>query len=361
MTKNQLNRPFLLFIFTIICAFIISQFLKGVTLDKDKGTDEKDNLHATFYQRAPEVINVQISGNLSQMKYFFDGLKQARSSQVRVAHYGDSGLLGDMITSSIREDLQKVFGGSAVGFLSITSRDIIFRATTNQSFSDDWKTVTVLTANPQNLPLGISGFVSIPQGSSWVRYATTGWHSYLKNISTAKLFYSNAKNSSIKYSFNDGSDQYANLKPGNEVKELILNVPGSGSAKSIKITATQPNQAYFYGVSLESGNGVYIDNYPWPGDAGLGFRNIPELSLIQFNKLMNYKLIILTFGAYQAIYSSNDDRWYENQMIKVINDLKSTFPQTSILLIGVGDKSIKKGTKFVTDPRVSELNKLQDD
>jgi lysophospholipase L1-like esterase len=46
-------------------------------------------------------------------------------------------------------------------------------------------------------------------------------------------------------------------------------------------------------------------------------------------------------------------------MIKVINDLKSTFPQTSILLIGVGDKSIKKGTKFVTDPRVSELNKLQ--
>jgi hypothetical protein len=39
-------------------------------------------------------------------------------------------------------------------------------------------------------------------------------------------------------------------------------------------------------------------------------------------------------------------------MIKVINNLKQVFPDAAILLVGVSDKAIKKGTKFVTDPSV---------
>jgi hypothetical protein len=358
MCRNYIKRPILLIIFTLISGLILSQFLNSGTLHKYKENNEDVNLNTSFYQPALTLKSVPISGNLSQMKYFFDALKQAANSQVRVAHYGDSGILGDMITYTIREDLQKLFGGSTVGFLSITSQDIYCRGTTNQSFSDNWKTVNLLTSNPQNLPLGISGYVSIPKGQSWVRYATTDWHSYLKNFTTAKLFYSNAKNSSIKYSFNDLSNQYANLEPGSDIKELVLKAPGS-YASSIKLTATQPDQAYFYGVSLESGNGVYIDNYPWPANTGLGFKSIPQSSLIQFNKLMNYKLIILSFGAFETIYSSDNDKWYEKQMINVINNLKIAFPETGILLIVVGDMGTKKGTKFITNPRIPELNKLQ--
>ena len=311
-----------------------------------------------YNSQQPDFKDVPITGNLDQMKYFFNALKSAKSQKIRVAHYGDSGVEGDAITANIREDLQKEFGGNGVGFLSITSQDITFRATTKQSFSDNWNTISVLTGNPQNIPLGINGFVAIPQAGSWVRYATTNWMPYLSSFGTVRLFYSNAKNSSIKYSFNNDAEQTANLKTGNNVQELYLSAPG-GIAKSVKITATMSDQAYFYGVSLENGNGVYVDNFPWRGNTGLGFTKIPESYMNQFNKLLNYKLIILSFGANEAGFGSQDNTWYANQLIKVINNLKKAFPQTSILVIGVGDKSIKKGTRFVTDPTIPVLIKVQ--
>jgi hypothetical protein len=302
--------------------------------------------------------NTQITGNLDQMKYLFDALKNSRSTHVRIAHYGDSGVEGDAITADIRKIMQGEFGGKGVGYLSITSQDITFRITTKQSFSDNWNTVSVLTANPQNLPLGISGFVSVPQGMSWVKYETTGWDPQIKYFSTVQLFYSNAKNSSVNYSFNNGSEQSASLKTGNDINELTLSAPG-GSASSIRINSTQPDQAYFYGVSLESGNGVYVDNFPWRGNTGLSFLNITQSSFQEFNKLLNYKLIILEFGANEVSFGTQDNTWYANQMVKVINNLKKAFPQTSILLIGMGDKGIKKGTKFITDPSIPVLIKLQ--
>ncbi len=302
--------------------------------------------------------NVQIEGNVDQMKYFFEALKNSKNSHVRIAHYGDSGVEGDAITADIRKTMQREFGGKGVGYLSITSQDITFRITTKHSFSDNWKTVSVLTANPQNLPLGISGFVSVPQGSSWVSYETTAWDSQLKYFSTARLFYSNAKNSSIRYSFNNGPEQSAGLKTGNDIKEITLSAPG-GSASNIKISSTMADQAYFYGVSLEAGNGVYVDNFPWRGNTGLGFLNVSESSFKQFDRLMNYKLFILMFGGNEASFSSQDNTWYANQMVKVINNLKAAFPQSSFLLITVADKSVKKGSKFVTDPNIPLLIKVQ--
>lgn len=324
----------------------------------DKKSENKE-YEKLLYVGQPETKDVPISGNVDQMKYFFDALKKAGSEKIRIAHYGDSGVEGDNITSSIRNEFQKEFGGNGVGYLSITSQDITFRLTTKQTFSDNWKTISVLTGNPDNIPLGISGFVAVPQAGSWVKYQTTSWMPYLKNFGTVRLFYGNAKNSDIKYQFDNGQEETAALKTGGDVKELDLKTP-SGNAQSVKITATAADQAYFYGASLENGNGVYVDNFPWRGNTGLGFNKIEESQFVQFGKLLNYKLIILAFGANETSFGSGDNIWYENQMVKVINNLKKAFPQTSILLLGVGDRAVKRGTRFVTDPNIPLLLKIQE-
>ncbi len=341
-----------------------SSFLGDVSLEliekifkNNKSSFENPSNDFSPYPQ-PDFKDVPITGNLEQMKYFFSALKSSKSEKIRVAHFGDSGIEGDAITANIREVLQKKFGGNGVGYLSITSQDITFRTTTKQSFSDNWKTVSVLTGNPQNLPLGISGFVAIPQSGSWVKYETTDWMPYLSTFGTVRLFYSDAQNSSIKYSFDNSPEKSINLETGKDVQQLYLSAPG-GKAKSIKITATMDKQAYFYGVSLENGNGVYVDNFPWRGNTGLGFEKIPDAYLKQFASLLNYKLIILTFGGNEVTFGSQDNAWYENQMINVINNLKKIFPKTSILMMGCGDKSIKRGTRFVTDPAVPALIKVQ--
>jgi lysophospholipase L1-like esterase len=294
-----------------------------------------------------------ISGNTKQLSYFFDAVKNSKTKTVRVAHYGDSAIEGDLVTSDIREALQNKFGGNGVGWLGIVSQDITFRMTTKHSFSDNWETAALYTSNPKGLPLGISGECAIPKGNSWVQYQTTSAKRYLKDFTIAKLYYSNAKVSQITYTFDGGAKQTANLKTGSSVQELVLKP--TGSAKSIKIEFPLAEQAYVYGVSLENGPGVYVDNLPLRGNTGVDVGSLQQNILKDFGKYLDYKLIILEFGLNIAGSRTTDYSWYEREMVKVINNLKTAFPKTSILMISVHDKSMKKGSNFVTDPTILRL------
>ncbi len=347
-------------------AGVISSGLIDVILEKinssDKGTEKNSDKPAVPPASGILTRDVPITGNTSQMSYFYQALKNAGSRQLRIAHYGDSEIEGDLITSDIRDNFQRKFGGEGVGYLSITSQDITFRTTTKMSFSNNWKTTNVLsgylgTGNPNNLPIGMSGFMATPQGVSWVRYEETGKYPSMTTFKVAKVFYTNAKPSTIKYSFNDGSEQTASLTPGKGVKELKLTY--SSGATTFKLTTTMANQADFYGVSLEDGNGVYVDNFPWRGNTGISFRELNEGALRDFDRLCNYKLIIINFGGNQVSSGDSNFDWFESQMIKIINNLKSTFPQSSFLLISVGDKSKKVGTRLMTDPLVLKLVETQ--
>lgn len=302
--------------------------------------------------------NIPITGNVEIMKHFFDALNQSKNMKVRIADYGDSGHEGDFISGDLRETLQKQFGGNGVGFLSITSQDIAFRLSTFHSFSDNWKTVSVLTGKESKIPYGMNGFVSIPEGSgAWVQYTAGNQFPLSSSFRFVKLYYSNATQSQIKYSFDGGTEKAANLSIGEGLQELILDP--KKSAESIKITATNPNQAHFYGVSLEGDNGVYVDNFGWRGNAGISFRDIPLDLKKDFLKYFDYKLIILAFGANIISDGNVNFSWYESQMIKVINELKSAFPNTSILMVGIGDKVIKRGTSFVIHPSVQRMIETQ--
>lgn len=310
-----------------------------------------------FYSSPALQQFVKLSGNVNSLKNFFDALKNSKNNQIRIAYYGDSAIEGDLISGDIRERLQKEFGGMGVGFLSITSQDITFRATTKHSFSNDWKTVSILTSNTDKLPIGISGFTAVPKNGSWVKYEATNKFNHTKGFTTVKVFYTDAKASSIKYSFNNGADQTANLETGSGLKVLTLTSPTE--AKSIKITATQDNQASFFGVSLEKGNGVYVDNFPLRGNSGVSLRSITDNIFKDFAKLMKHDLIILQFGLNMVSTGESNMSWYENQMKRVIEYLNEVNPNVSIILIGVGDKSIKRGSNFITDPLVISISDSQ--
>ncbi len=296
---------------------------------------------------------VPITGNTKQLSYFFDALKNAKTKPVRIAHYGDSAIEGDLITSDIREALQSKFGGNGVGWLGIVSQDITFRMTTKHTFSSNWESGALYTSNPKGLPLGISGECNVPKGNAWVQYETTTAKRYLRDFTVAKLFYANAKSSQIYYSFDGGAKQTATLKPGSGIQELIMKP--SGSARSIRIEFPTADQAYFYGVSLENGPGVYVDNLPLRGNTGVDLGSLDENILKNFSKYLDYKLIILEFGLNIAGTRSTDYSWYEREMVKVINHFKQAFPKTSILMISVHDKSMKRGSNFVTDPTILKL------
>lgn len=298
-----------------------------------------------------------ITGNTSSLRNFFEAVKLAKQKSVRIAHFGDSAIEGDLITADMRETLQQKFGGNGVGWLGITSQDITFRMTTKHSFSPgNWESAALYTSNPKGLPLGISGEAFVPKANAWVQYETTPMRRYLRDFNSVKLYYAKAKASNITYSFDGGAKQTIPLKVGTGLQELILKP--TTKTKSIRIEFPIAEQAVFYGVLLENEPGVYVDNFPLRGNSGVDLQQLKPDILKDFAKYMDYKLIILEFGLNIA-GNRTDYSWYEKEMVKVINLFKNVFPKASIILFSVHDKATKKGSEFVTDPTILRLIESQ--
>lgn len=299
----------------------------------------------------------KITGNTRQLKYFFDALKKSKTSLVRIAYFGDSGIEGDLMTADFREVMQAKFGGKGVGWVSITKPDASFRMSTKMTFSDNWESAALYTNNPRNLPLGISGEVFLPKGKAWTQYETTRYYPHTRTFTTARLFYSNAKRGEIEYSLDGKKAVKAKLKKGKSIQEL--KIKSSRPAKKLKITVPSSQEGYFYGVSLENGNGVYVDNFPLRGNSGVDLNQIPIGKLKEFSKYLDYKLIILEFGLNAIGMIKRNHKWYVREMVNVIKHLKKAYPEASFLMIGVHDKSSKRGGKFVSDPAIFKLLKAQ--
>jgi len=297
-----------------------------------------------------------LKGNTIQMNHFYNALKQAKTKKIRIAHFGDSVIEGDLITNDIRLTLQNKFGGEGIGMVACTSDDIRFRVTVKHTFSDDWKTYSVFGGSHGNITLGVNGTVSLPSSGSWIKLESSGIPGAFKSISKVYVYYSDAKKSSVKYSLNNAADKSVPLETGTGLKQLVIDAQG---AKSIKLTATLQEQAKFYGISIESGNGILIDNFPLRGNSGISIRDIPLETMKDFNKYLDYKLIILQFGLNMITSGQINYEWYEKEMVKVVAQLKAAFPETSILLVSVGDKGIKKGSRITTDPNIKKLLQVQ--
>ena len=282
-----------------------------------------------------------IEGNVDQLKYFFQALKNGKGKKIRVAHYGDSQIEGDYVTNAIRDKLQKKFGGQGVGYLALTSEDILFRITTDHKFPKaDWESASIFISNRDKLPVGIGGEVFVPKKNTWVSYQTRSNFSTIKKFSKAKLFYSDAKSSSINYSFGGGASKSERLSPGGNVK--VIEMDAGADVSSVKIDFPTANQAYFYGASLEDGPGIYVDNFPLRGNTGEDLQKIPMDKLKDFEKIMDYKLIILEFG--KNAMGTNTIR-YEKEMTDAIEHIKKAFPNTSFLLISVQDSGFQTGSR----------------
>lgn len=325
-------------------AFDINAFIKNVN---NYISNEKYN---TFINSVPAYLY----GDLSQLSNFFNALKNAKTKGIRIAHYGDSAIEGDLITAEFREGMQSRYGGCSVGHLGIVSQDNTFRTTTKHTFSpsNTWETGSLYGSNPKNIPVGISGEVVIPKGNAWVKYEITKSQKSLKEFNSIRIFYSKAKASVIKVYFNDSSTpKTISLATGNDLKELV--VKADSPSRSVKIEFPVADQANFYGVSLENPVGLYVDNFPLRGNSGVDIQKIPAATLKEYAKFIDYKLIILEFGLNLA--GRQDYSWYEREMGRVIAHLKSAYPQASIVMISVHDKAIKQGSNFVTDPSVLSL------
>lgn len=258
---------------------------------------------------------------------------------VRIAVLGDSFIEADILTQDIRQQLQDIYGGCGVGYVSMHSDFPGFRHSVSQ-YSSGWNTHNVIS-EPQysftSLPLQLhrpqaeaTAFTRF-KGVNKVRHADSWEVSKIGFVAKAKSVIS-VKTDSARHKFDVAPDD----------KAQFLTIPEH--THSIEIRCSQPDIA-FWGTWLDGTAGIAVDNISMRGYSGTTLHRIPIERMKQLNEAIPYDLIILQYGLNSMVPSITDYSKYQAQLVKAITHLKAAFPNCDILIMSIGDRSQNiKGT-----------------
>lgn len=303
-----------------------------------------------------ELINSYISrfylpnDDMSYFDAFFEkaAAAKAQGKTIRIMHYGDSQIELDRISKELRTFFQGKFGGGGPGLLPIVQS--VPKATVNQWATESYTTYTAY---------GIGNRDSKNQYGLMARYH--------RLVGSGSCSFSNTHANKIRVILYDTKGGFkATLKDKNSdlVEEKVCdstvgfkiiqwNLPTSLSAFSLQFSGN----ANLYGVMLDNGSGVQVDNIPMRGCSGTIFTKMGKELLQQSYKQTDVEMIILQYGgnAMPAMKTQQSIDYYKEQISNQLKYLKSAYPNVPILFIGPSDMSTKVNGVLTTYPLLPEM------
>lgn len=301
---------------------------------------------------------VTCNGKTFALSRFYKRLHELllkRRKKIRIAYFGDSMIEGDLLTQDLRSMFQNNFGGNGVGFMPITSIVAGFRQTISHSFSTDWKDISFKSENKQANKLFLSGHSFLSSGNSVVTYRAVNYPK-LDIFNNVSLLYGQPIgqfHTTTKILVN--GKQYG-LKTNRSLNLIEID---HMNCKELKLQATATNIP-FYGVAFESDSGVIVDNYSFRGISGLEFNYFDPKLLEETQNVRPYDLIIFHYGTNLLFKPQlNEFNWYEKSMTPILQKLKNSFPESSILMISTADKGASYNGDWKTAIGVEPLVQTQ--
>jgi hypothetical protein len=268
------------------------------------------------------------------------------SRPIRILHYGDSQIEEDRITSTIRRELQRHFGGAGVGLVS--AKPLTHSLSISHSWSDNWQRYAVFgdSSKPTHNRFGIMGaYCNYQDAQASLSFQRKKSAATALNITRVSVLYGSAK-SSVKVSLSGRTFHgEKTLQRGKRFGKVEWELSHAEEPLRLKFTGISPD---IYAITLDGKNGVAVDNIPIRGSSGVEFIKIDSALFAESIKAMRVKAVIFQFGgnAVPHIKSQQDLEWYETQLIKQFRLFKSL--GLHLIVIGPSDMSTKLKEKFVT-------------
>lgn len=310
-----------------------------------------------------EVALVEREGNFyfpnDNVNYFdkvFAEMEAARAKGqiVRVLHYGDSQIEMDRISGDMRSFFQRQFGGGGPGMVPFTQTV----ATYSVSQSSSGNATLYTTYGEGSRCNGNYGIMAkcyrIAGGASFNAYASKNKNadSRVRRFSDIKVLFNNrAGNFNAVLKANGHRDTCQQSGLGIHCCRWQLD----SACTSLNIAFN--GSADIYGIMLDDGPGVAVDNIPMRGSAGDVFTKITDTLLTTCYKQANVGLIILQYGgnAVPSISSEKGIDYVCSNIEKQIRYLRRCYPHATLLFIGPSDMSTRRNGKLRTYPLLPKL------
>ncbi|MBQ4820448.1 lipase [Aquimarina sp. MMG016] len=302
--------------------------------------------------------------------------KKLSSRDCRIIHYGDSQIEGDRITAYLRNRLQRMYGGSGPGFLPV--KPVYRQISAVVEPSGNWERYAFFDPTKKKFKhrkygtyLSVSRFTeyqkilpdsttldSLPLVKATIKVGKSD-DTYMKfrRFSRIGLHYGNCK-FPIKISvYNDG----------NLIQQDSLIADGKYHQYKIKTSTTPTNlqieleskvSADFYGLTLDGGSRVQIDNVAMRGASGTIFANSDANTYSRMVRQLKPKIVIMQYGGNTMPYlkDSTDVKKYTNRIKSQVNWIRRRTKNVSFIFIGPTDMCQPVNGKMETYPLLPYLN-----
>jgi lysophospholipase L1-like esterase len=310
--------------------------------------------------------------NKSILYSFFKSLHNLKTSDdlIRILHYGDSQIEGDRISSYIRKELQKEFGGSGIGLFPA----VIIQGTSisvEQKLDGDWERFTMHDIRNGNIyHKRLGALMSFSRFAPVVQEGTSLYSGEItiKKASNTYLNTRKFKQCKVYYGFNE-KPFIAELKYNDQTLDAEL-IPASqqlniieweidNSLNEFTIHFKGEDSPDIYAIALDDYKGIAVDNIPLRGSSGTDFTKTDLAFFRSMYQKLNVKLVMLQFGVNLVPHLVSDYSYYQKQLEKQLKTIKSLRPEICIIVIGVSDMSRNEGGNYVSYPNIAKIREAQ--
>ena len=329
-----------------------SETLKAAQVDLNGARQAGDVALPTIDAAEPPLPLADPSGHALQG--FFRALTRTAQKQphaiTRIAHFGDSIVVSDLVSGTLRRKLQTEFGDAGHGFMLIANAwPAYFHNDVSRFATAGWSVSRIVGPYAEDGLYGLGGVSFKADRNTLARFGTAKSGSFGKGVGHFILDYLEAPNGGTLQVSVDGVVKATVDTRGSTKKSAFFSLDVPDGEHEFEIyTKTGITRAF--GVVLERDQpGVVLDAL---GVQGARIRFLDKEDDAHWAEQLNWRkpdLLIYEFGANESgdgfLYSMAD---YHRTMKDVVAQGQRALPDSSCLVIGAMDRAAKVGDEIVS-------------
>lgn len=341
-------------------------------MDVEAYLAKQDSITAVMKSRQDTLDHFQHQMDSSDIRFwfpngdntFFDPLfaqmEECRHSGriLRIVHYGDSQIEMDRMSNRLRSYMQRQFGGGGPGLVPyatlIASLSVGTHGSGNLVRQSPFGDSTVVRARGNYGPM-VQDFRLTGSATSRIVAAThKSCDSRLRQFSQFKMLFCN-RPGPLTATLTDLKGGYTQEQTYSEEGVHAFSWHLDSATTQVRINLS--GNADIYGIMVDDGPGVAVDNIPMRGCSGQQFTQINSQQLADAYSQMDVGLIILQFGGNSVPYISSQKALdnYCNALGKQIDCLNQCCPTARILFIGPSDMSTRVNGELQSYPFLPQI------
>ena len=296
---------------------------------------------------------------------FFDALSKtqakAEGAITRIAHFGDSIVVSDYVSGTLRRKFQEAFGDAGHGYVLIANAwPAYFHNDVYRFASSGWKVSRIVGPVNQDGFYGLGGVSFKAPPGARARFGTAKKGSFGRKVSRFTIIYMRGEHAGG-FRINLDGEFHADVDARAEQEQVGYAVVEAPDGEHELEVVTQGGTTRMFGAVLErDGPGIVLDALGVQGARIRFLDKQDDEHWAEQLKWRNPNLLIYQFGANESgdgfAYPMNE---YYSTMLAVLEQGKRALPESSCLILGAMDRASKQGDALVSMRVIPMLVKEQ--